>query len=137
MDVLQASGKIDALLSSCARFAEKVSVLDSHKRGQLPPAETIKMGPPKVFGRLWEQLGIQKIVKELLGDRKYEFDVERALFLTVLHRLMVSGSDRSGVNYNFPSTTIISSLRLLHFSLELMFSRSAPHGGQDSGHHLS
>jgi len=95
LDVLQASGKIDALLFSCARFAEKVSVLDSHKRGQLPPAETIKMGPPKVFGRLWEQLGIQKIVKELLGDRKYEFDVERALFLTVLHRLMVSGSDRS------------------------------------------
>ncbi|WP_425523915.1 IS1634 family transposase, partial [Desulfatitalea alkaliphila] len=25
---------------------------------------------------------------------KYEFDVERAIFLTVLHRLMVSGSDR-------------------------------------------
>ena len=95
LDVLQASGKIDALLSSCARFAEKVSVLDAHKRGQLPPAETIKMGPPKVFGRLWEQLGIKKIIKELLGNRKYEFDVERALFLTVLHRLMVSGSDRS------------------------------------------
>ena len=53
------------------------------------------MGPPKVFGRLWEQLGIKKIIKELLGNRKYEFDVERALFLTVLHRLMVSGSDRS------------------------------------------
>ncbi len=49
LDVLQASGKIDALLSSCARFAEKVSVLDAHKRGQLPPAETIKMGPPKVL----------------------------------------------------------------------------------------
>ena len=76
LDVLQASGKIDALLSSCARFAEKVSVLDAHKRGQLPPAETIKMGPPKVFGRLWEQLGIKKIIKELLGNRKYEFDVE-------------------------------------------------------------
>ncbi len=60
LDVLQASGKIDALLSSCARFAEKVSVLDAHKRGQLPPAETIKMGPPKVFGRLWEQLGIKQ-----------------------------------------------------------------------------
>ena len=95
LDVLQASGKIDALLSSCARFAEKVSVLDGHKRGQLPPAETIKMGPPKIFGRLWEQLGIKKIIKELLGNRKYEFDVERDLFLTVLHRLMVSGSDRS------------------------------------------
>ncbi len=30
----------------------------------------------------------------MLKDRKYEFDVERAIFLTVLHRLVVSGSDR-------------------------------------------
>jgi transposase len=95
LDVLQATGKIDALLSSCARFAEKVSVLDAHKRGQLPPAETIKIGPPKVFGRLWEQIGIKRIVKELLRERKYEFDVERVIFMTVLHRLMVSGSDRT------------------------------------------
>ena len=29
------------------------------------------------------------------GGRKFEFDVERAIFLTVLHRLFVSGSDRS------------------------------------------
>ena len=95
LDILQATGQIDGLLSSFGRFAEKVSVLDAHKRGQLPPAETIKIGPPKVFGRLWEQVGIKKIVKELLGERKYEFDVERAVFLTVLHRLMVSGSDRA------------------------------------------
>jgi transposase len=29
-----------------------------------------------------------------LNNRKFEFDVERAVFLTVLHRLMTSGSDR-------------------------------------------
>ena len=29
-----------------------------------------------------------------LNGRKFEFDVERAVFLTVLHRLMTSGSDR-------------------------------------------
>jgi len=95
LDILQATGKIDALLSSCSRFAQKVSVLDAHKRGELPAAETIKIGPPKVFDRLWEQLGIKRIIKKLLGNRRYEFDVERAIFLTVLHRLMVSGSDRS------------------------------------------
>jgi len=95
LDMLQATGQIDAILSSCARFAEKVSVLDAHKHGKLPAAETIKVGPPKVFIRLWEQTGIKKIIKKLLADRKYEFDVERAIFLTVLHRLMVSGSDRA------------------------------------------
>lgn len=95
LDVLQATGQIDSILSSGARFAQRVSVLDAHKRGTLPPAETIKIGPPKVFGRLWEQTRIKKIIKELLTDRKYEFDMERAIFLTVLHRLMVSGSDRA------------------------------------------
>jgi hypothetical protein len=30
----------------------------------------------------------------VLSGRRYEFDVERAIFMTVLHRLMVSGSDR-------------------------------------------
>ena len=94
LDILQSTGKIDAILSSCARFAQKVSVLDAHKRGALPPAETIKIGAPKVFGRLWEQTGIDKVIKNLLKGRKYEFDVKRVIFLTVLHRLMVSGSDR-------------------------------------------
>ncbi len=95
LDVLQATGKIDAMLSSCARFAETVSVLDAHKRGKLPPAETVKIGPPLVFERLWRQLGIPEVIGQLLAGRKYEFDVERAIFLTVLHRLMVSGSDRA------------------------------------------
>jgi hypothetical protein len=95
LDVLQATGQIDSILSSGARFAERVSVLDAHKHGRLPPAETVKIGPPKVFGRLWEQMRIKKIIQKLLTDRKYEFDVERAIFLTVLHRLMVSGSDRA------------------------------------------
>ena len=40
LDVLQATGQINGLLSSCGRFAEKVGVLAAHKRGQLPPAET-------------------------------------------------------------------------------------------------
>jgi transposase len=53
-----------------------------------------KIGPALIFGRLWEELGIQKVLQDLLLQRKFEFDVERAVFLTVLHRLFVSGSDR-------------------------------------------
>ena len=36
----------------------------------------------------------------------------------------------SSVNYNFPSTTIISSLQLSYLSHELMFPGGAPHGGR-------
>ena len=44
---------------------------------------------------LWERLGLGGVVKELLDGRGFGFDVERAAFVSVLHRLFVSGSDRS------------------------------------------
>jgi hypothetical protein len=58
-------------------------------------ASAKKIGPALIFERLWEELAIKKVLQGLLSDRKFEFDVERAIFLTVLHRLFVSGSDRS------------------------------------------
>ena len=35
------------------------------------------------------------MITELAGKRKHGFALERAVFLTVLHRLFVSGSDRA------------------------------------------
>ena len=57
VDQLRKEGHIDALLSSCGRFAWNVAVMDAHKRGALPPVETIKIGPPLVFERLWRDAG--------------------------------------------------------------------------------
>jgi transposase len=58
-------------------------------------AHATRIGPALIFERLWEELGIRKVLKDLLSKRLFSLDVERALFLTVLHRLMVCGSDRS------------------------------------------
>jgi transposase len=95
VDVLQSQGQLDGLVSSCARFTQNVSVLNAYQRQVLPAAQAVKIGPPLVFERLWQQLGLPAILEELLGGRRYEFAVERAIFVTVLHRLMVSGSDRA------------------------------------------
>ena len=54
-----------------------------------------RIGGPLLFGRLWDRLGLGEVVKELLDGRGFGFDVERAVFVSVLHRLFVSGSDRS------------------------------------------
>ena len=35
------------------------------------------------------------MIEELAGERKHEFALERAVFLTVLHRLFAGGSDRA------------------------------------------
>jgi len=94
-DVLQKTGQIDALLASCARFAEHTGVINAHRKGQTPPAKTVRIGPPLVFERLWHQLGLPEILEGLLADRQFQFPVERAVFLTVLHRLFDPGSDRA------------------------------------------
>ena len=38
-------------------------------------------------------------MRKLLATRQHHVDVERAVFMTVLHRLMVSGSDRSALQW--------------------------------------
>ena len=53
------------------------------------------IGPALVFERLWEETGCRAVIAELAGQRKHDFALERAVFLTVLHRLFVSGSDRA------------------------------------------
>jgi hypothetical protein len=95
LDKLKESGQIDALIASCARFAEHTAVLDAHRRGETINAQAIRIGPPLVFERLWRELQIPAVLKHHIGNRRFEFSVERAIFLTVLHRLFPSGSDRA------------------------------------------
>jgi hypothetical protein len=91
LDVLRSSGSLDSL---GIKFSEKLAFIDSYKNGQTISARDSKIGIPMVFGRLWTETGIHSVIKELSGERKFQFSVERAIFLTVLHRLSVSGSDR-------------------------------------------
>jgi hypothetical protein len=48
-----------------------------------------------VFERLWEETGCRAVISDLAEARAHKFAVERAVFLTVLHRLLVSASDRA------------------------------------------
>jgi hypothetical protein len=89
------TGQLDALLASGAKFSQKVSVMGAHKRGDLQSIATKKIGPGKVMERLWKETGIQGSLNGLLSGRRFQFNVERAIFLTVVHRLMDPGSDRA------------------------------------------
>lgn len=95
LDQLRESGQLDALVASGARLSEKLSVIGAHKKGELVNEKTWRIGPGRVFGRLWEETGISACLKNLLRDREFEFPVEAAVFLTVVHRLMAPGSDRA------------------------------------------
>ena len=92
MDQLQPKGRIETLIRSLSRFSERTLMI---LNGQSDvSAEARKTGPSLIFERLWKETGIRDAIRDVVADRRFEFDVERAVFLTVLHRLMVSGSDR-------------------------------------------
>jgi hypothetical protein len=94
LDELEASGQLDRLISSGAKFSESMMVIDAHRRGDAPVIGVRRIGPGMIFERLWSETGLREIIEHLLAGRKFEFPVERAVFVTVLNRLFAPGSDR-------------------------------------------
>lgn len=93
-DEVEASGMLDGLIASAARHSRRSIVLSSFYRGELAELRRVSIGPDLVFGRLWAQTGCRDVLAGMLAERRFGCDIERAVYLTVLHRLMVSGSDR-------------------------------------------
>jgi transposase len=112
-DVLLARGELDRLAASLARHSERAMILSEMDAGRL---SCTRIGGALLFGRLWERLGIADVLADLLRGRGFDFAVERAVFVAVLHRLFVSGSDRACekwmADYAIPSS---DGLQLHHF----------------------
>src|SRR4051795_6310117 len=115
-EVLVASGELERLANSVARYAERAVVLSQLAAGNPDGLACKRIGAPLLFGRLWEETGCNAVIEGLLAGRQFEFAVERAVFTAVLHRLMVSGSDRACekwmTDYAIPG---IDGLALHHF----------------------
>lgn len=120
LDKMRDKGEIEGLIRSFSRFSRKSVLLLSSQSD--PRVQVKKIGPSLIFERLWQETGIASILKNLLWERKFEFDVERAVFITVLHRLMSSGSDRHcdywRRDYKLPGTEELS---LHHFYRAMCF----------------
>ena len=110
------NGDLERFINSVGRYTEHAMVLSAFDKGEFIGLTTLRIGPPLLFGRLWETIGIKAVIDRLLQDRAFAFPVERAVFTSVLHRLMVSGSDRSceqwHKDYAIPET---DGLQLHHF----------------------
>ena len=112
-EALQASGELDRLIASLARHSARAMILSDIEAGRIA---CTRIGGPLLFGRLWERSGMPEVLAGLLRDRGFGFAVERCVFASVLHRLFVSGSDRSCetwlADYAIPGA---AGLRLHHF----------------------
>jgi hypothetical protein len=116
LDVLQESGGIDGLMRSMQRFSDKLAVLGEIDSKNPPALRYRRIGAPMLFGRLWRELGIDRGIARVAKGRKFEFPLERAVFTTVLHRLVHPGSDRAALrwleDYHVPGA---QNLDLQHF----------------------
>jgi len=88
-------GDLDRLARSAAGLGQRSMVLSLLEQNSTPQLSCKRIGPPLLFERLWRDTQCREVLQELLVQRGFEFPVERAIFLTVLHRLMISGSDRA------------------------------------------
>jgi hypothetical protein len=95
LDELQRSGQVERLLRSGARFADKAILVEAVASGDVTANAARRIGPALVFERLWEETGCRAVVETLAGARNHGFPLERAIFLSVLHRLFSGGSDRA------------------------------------------
>jgi len=95
-DRLVASGEVDGLLQSLARFSERLQVVERVRQERLAARASRLWGPALVFQRLWEQQGLPEVLERLARHRRFEFDVERCAFAMALQRLCAPGSDLQG-----------------------------------------
>src|SRR5215471_7547293 len=95
VDELDQDGTLERLLRSGARFSHSAVVLTAYEKGEATKLATRQLGPALAVERLWRETGCRRVISELAGERAFQFDLERAVFLTVLHRLFDPGSDRA------------------------------------------
>jgi transposase len=95
LDELTQNAQLESLLASGARFAPGAMLLNAFERGEITSVGKISIGPGLIFERLWQQTGIATVLHELAKGRRHGFLLERAVFLTVVHRLCCAGSDRA------------------------------------------
>ena len=136
LDELKASGRLEALMRSGLRHCDNLAVIDAYAAGETQAVTVLRIGPELVFGRLWKESGIQEVVQSLLQARRYEFDVERAIYLTVLHRLFASGSDRAAErwreDYLIPGTEALD-LHHLYRAMAFLGREVEPKGQKTLG----
>ena len=91
LDVMLSDGSLDRLIEGLARYSEKQWVQMQAQEGGWQKV----YGPVLVFRRLWEQLGLEKLLTDLQANTAIRFSLDEAVFAMVLHRLLDPGSKRA------------------------------------------
>ena len=98
LDELKASGQLDRLISSGAKFSESMMVIEAHDRGGAPVIGVRRIGPGMIFERLWKETGPKEV---MVDDRRYavcvnedqakEDALDRAAIIATLQKKLKQG----------------------------------------------
>ncbi len=89
--------RVDAIVAALAGLTEKVEVLESIDELKLSSSRTF--GGVYAFGRLWDELGLDRALGWQLEDREFEFDVQAAVKGMVLNRCLNPRSKLATVDW--------------------------------------
>jgi hypothetical protein len=96
LDHLEAEGDLQRIIEGLVKLAPQVRLVKAQREGSLA-AETDRVwGPVLIFERLWQDLGLDKLMRDVAGSHRLGFDLERCAFAVVLQRLIAPGSDLQG-----------------------------------------
>jgi len=102
-DVLYSFGRADQLdveairrlVQSLSRFLSPEGMLEAQGEGTLRFLWSRPMGGAWILRRLWERLGLDRVMKEALRDRAFSSPVEWAIFAMVANRGLAPSSKRA------------------------------------------
>jgi hypothetical protein len=111
---LQASGQLERLVRSGARFAAKAMVLSAAADEAAIKIAVRRIGPALLFERLWKETGCRAVITELSGKRKHGSPRPNARALCARRSdssaaSLCSSSTRSVTSRSFPAAGICSS----------------------------
>jgi len=116
LDQLQASGDLRRVIEGLVAQCPAVRLREAAQQDHLVMESDRLWGPVLILERLWQDLGLEALLREPARGRPLGFDVERCAFAHVLQRLLAPGSDRRGAEWiQTVEGRGFEALRLPHF----------------------
>ena len=93
LDFLRDTNAAELIAAALAKYSDEVAVISALRQDNQSVVWDKEWGAYLVFRKLWRDVGLEQIINSKKRGTRYGFDVEKALFYTVLHRLTETGSD--------------------------------------------
>jgi len=122
LDELQSNGDLERVINGLVEHCPSVRLVNAAEAGTLEVISDKLWGPVLVFDRLWEELGLKKLLEDLSSRKRFKFCFERMVFAQALQRLLSPGSDLAGSKWiRTLEAPGLDELRLPHFYRSLGF----------------